>query len=62
MMLSSSIIRCGCAVRSLNRTPFLSRSLHSALKKQLKAEKKAKDKEAKQAQLSTAAQVFIAIV
>ena len=49
MMLACSLVRSGLsvAVRTYRRPIFSSRPIHSALKKQLKAEKKAKEKETK---------------
>ena len=57
MMLACSLIRTGGSVagRSLvnRRSISFSRPFHSALKRQLKAEKKAKEKETKLAQTAT---------
>lgn len=56
-MLAFSLVRRGLSVRgsALYRGPISvsSRPFHSALKRQLKAEKKAKDKETKLAQAAT---------
>lgn len=56
-MLAFSLVRRGLSVRgtTLYRGPISvsSRPFHSALKRQLKAEKKAKDKETKLAQAAT---------